>query len=80
MPSSMNGNRIKLFVAPTSFITSISRRRANIATRIELKMSITLAPDSTIDSRSTMPWNDVNQVRMASTSSRPVWTDITPGR
>ena len=39
MPSTMNGTRMNQFVAPTSFITSISRRRANIATRIVLRMS-----------------------------------------
>ena len=38
-PSSMNGTRMNQLVAPTSFITSISRRRANIAMRIELRMS-----------------------------------------
>ena len=40
MPSTMNGTRMNQFVAPTSFITSISRRRANIATRIVLRMSM----------------------------------------
>ena len=39
MPSTMKGTRMNQFVAPTSFITSISRRRANIATRIVLTMS-----------------------------------------
>src|SRR5438067_808303 len=38
-PSAMNGIRMNQFVAPTSFITSISRRRANIAMRIEFTMS-----------------------------------------
>ena len=33
-PSSMNGPRTNQFVAPTSFITSISRRRAKIESRI----------------------------------------------
>ena len=33
-PSSMNGPRMNQFVAPTSFITSISRRRAKIESRI----------------------------------------------
>ena len=33
-PSSMNGRRMNQSVAPTSFITSISRLRANIAVRI----------------------------------------------
>ena len=35
----MNGTRMNQLVAPTSFITSISRRRANIAIRMVLRMS-----------------------------------------
>ena len=46
MPSTMNGTRMNQFVAPTSFITSISRRRANIATRIVLRMSMRAATRS----------------------------------
>ena len=46
MPSTMNGTRMNQFVAPTSFITSISRRRANIATRIVLRMSMSAATSS----------------------------------
>ena len=38
-PSSMNGSRMNQLVAPTSFITSISRRRANIAVRIVFQIS-----------------------------------------
>ena len=38
-PSSMNGTRMNQLVAPTSFITSISRRRANMAVRMVLRMS-----------------------------------------
>ena len=34
MPSSTNGPRTNQFEAPTSFITSISRRRAKIESRI----------------------------------------------
>ncbi len=33
-PSAMNGIRTNQFDAPTSFMTSISRRRANVARRI----------------------------------------------
>ena len=33
-PSAMNGTRTNQFDAPTSFMTSISRRRANVASRI----------------------------------------------
>ena len=35
-PSAMNGTRTNQFDAPTSFMTSISRRRANVASRIVL--------------------------------------------
>jgi hypothetical protein len=35
----MNGTRMNQLVAPTSFITSISRRRANMAMRMVLRMS-----------------------------------------
>ena len=37
-PSAMNGTRTNQFDAPTSFMTSISRRRANVASRIVLTM------------------------------------------
>ena len=45
----MNGNRMNQLVAPTSFITSISRRRANIAVRIVFQISRTDANSSTPD-------------------------------
>ena len=38
IPSAMNGTRTNQFDAPTSFITSISRRRANVASRIVFTM------------------------------------------
>ena len=38
-PSSMNGPRTNQFVAPTSFITSISRRREKIESRIVFEIS-----------------------------------------
>ena len=43
----MNGTRMNQLVAPTSFMTSISRRRANIAMRIVLRMSRHAAMSST---------------------------------
>ncbi len=43
----MNGPRTNQFVAPTSFITSISRRREKIESRIVLAISSTDAPRST---------------------------------
>ena len=44
----MNGPRTNQFVAPTSFITSISRRREKIESRIVFAISSTDAPRSTI--------------------------------
>ena len=48
-PSSMNGTRMNQSVAPTSFITSISRRRANIAVRIVFQISRIAANSRVID-------------------------------
>ena len=47
VPSSMNGNRMNQFVAPTSFITSISRRRLSTASWMALKISSTAPKSST---------------------------------
>ena len=51
MPSITNGQRMNQSVAPTSFITSISRRRENSDRRIVLEISSTLATTSRIASR-----------------------------
>ena len=48
-PSSMNGMRMNQSVAPTSFITSISRLRANMAVRIVFQISKMAAKSRTID-------------------------------
>ena len=48
MPSSMNGRRTNAFVAPTSFITSISRRREKIESRIVFWIRTTAATPSRI--------------------------------
>ncbi len=45
----MNGRRMNQLVAPTSFITSISRRRANIAVRIVFQINRIEANKSTPD-------------------------------
>ena len=47
MPSAMNGTRTNQFDAPTSFITSISRLRANVANRIVLTIRNNDEPRST---------------------------------
>ena len=44
----MNGPRTNQFVAPTSFITSISRRREKIESRIVFAISSVEAISSTI--------------------------------
>ena len=50
-PSSMNGPRTNQFVAPTSFITSISRRREKIANRIVFPISSVEETSRTITAR-----------------------------
>ena len=49
----MNGMRMNQSVAPTSFITSISRRRANIAVRIVFQIS-RIAANSRVTDRITV--------------------------
>ena len=41
----MNGTRTNQFVAPTSFMISISRRRANMAVRMVFQISMTAASE-----------------------------------
>ena len=55
----MNGRRMNQFVAPTSFITETSRRRAKMAMRMVFKMST--AADSSSTSATTMKthWSTV---------------------
>src|SRR6266513_2166954 len=50
-PSSMKGPRMNQFVAPTSFITSISRRREKIANRIVFPISSVEETSRTITAR-----------------------------
>ena len=45
----MKGTRINQLVAPTSFMTSISRRRANMAVLMVFQMRATATPKSTTD-------------------------------
>ena len=78
MPSAMNGMRTNQFDAPTSFITSISRRRANVARRIVLTMR------NSDDASSTNEITTKIQRTVLVTSMRPfsaspgVSTDSTP--
>ena len=80
MPSAMNGTRTNQFDAPTSFITSISRRRANVARRIVFTMRN--SDDASRTSESTMKIHRtvlVTSIRPFSaspgvpTSSTPCW-------
>ena len=52
----MNGPRTYQFVAPTSFITSISRRREKIDSRIVFAMRIVEAASSTITAMRKTIW------------------------
>ena len=78
-PSSMNGPRTNQFVAPTSFITSISRRRAKIDSRIVFAIrSVDAVTSRTIATRKTI------QITSATVSTRfvvlsPQLTSFTPG-
>ena len=77
----MNGIRMNQLVAPTSFITSISRRRANIAMRMVLKIS-TMAAIAARRRRwpRTMPLRKPEQPLHASGwSSSALTTSNTPG-
>ena len=78
-PSTMNGPRTNQLVAPTSFITSISRRRAKIESRIVLAISSVEA----IRSRST-PIRQTTEMIPPTLSTRcevvpPSLTSSTPG-
>ena len=79
MPSSTNGHRMNQLVAPTSFITSISRLRANIAVRIVFQMSVTeTAPRMTAPATVTT-LKKLDSVRTKATTSRAEVTRYTPG-
>ncbi len=75
----MNGSRMNQLVAPTSFITETSRRRAKMAMRMVLRMS------TDADSRSTTATERNTHWRMRITLCMVLicWpgylTDCTPG-
>ena len=80
VPSSMNGNRTYQLEAPTSFITSMSWRRAKMAVRMVLAISNSAASSTTMAMMSTNTltfWLFCWSVRMTSTGS-VTWR--TPGR
>ncbi|MNI75110.1 hypothetical protein D3C73_1312360 [compost metagenome] len=54
-PSTKKGHLINVFVAPTSFIMPISRRRANIVTRIVLEIrNIATSPKPPTNAKPTL--------------------------
>ena len=76
----MKGPRTNQFVAPTSFITSISRRRAKIESRIVFAMSSVDAVTS-----STIATRKMIEIHFATLSTRfvvssPHFTSFTPGQ
>ena len=76
----MNGPRTNQFVAPTSFITSISRRREKIERRIVFAISSVEAISSTITAaRKTISITRATR-RIRSAVSLPYLTLSTPGR
>ena len=78
-PSSMNGPRMNQFVAPTSFITSISRRRAKIDRRIVFAIrSVDAVTSSTTATRKTTQITSAI-VRTRRAVELPQWTSSTPG-
>ena len=75
----MNGPRMNQFVAPTSFITSISRRREKIESRIVFAISIVAAT-----SRIAVAIVKITSITCATWSTRlesclPVSISATPG-
>ena len=76
----MNGPRTNQFVAPTSFITSISRRREKIERRIVFAIRSVEAISSTITAaRKTISITRATR-RIRSAVSLPYLTLSTPGR
>ena len=75
----MNGMRMNQFVAPTSFITSISRRRANIAVRMVFQMRPMATASKTSDMMSVTLRTKPERVDMTSNSSSASATASTPG-
>ncbi|CAB4871773.1 unannotated protein [freshwater metagenome] len=75
----MNGMRMNQFVAPTSFITSISLRLANIAVRIVFQIRPTAVPSRTIHSAVVTHRMKPDSLLMTLTYSAGERTSSTPG-
>ena len=59
MPSDMKGTRMNQLVAPTSFITDTSRRRAKMAMRMVFRMSTAAEISSTTATTMKTHWRMV---------------------
>ena len=70
----MNGPRMNQFVAPTSFITSISRRRAKIESRIVLAIRSVEATTSMMTAMRKTSEMTFAIVRMRWVTLLPQWT------
>ena len=79
-PSNMKGMRMNQLVAPTNFITSISRRRANIAVLMVFQMRATATPKSTTDITMVTVRTKPDNVEMTWNSSSASETPSTLGR
>ena len=79
VPSSMNGIRMNQLVAPTSFMTSISWRRAPMAVKTVLRMSSADTPTSTTAAISSAWLTRVEKSSIWRMASVAVATSRTPG-
>ncbi len=75
----MYGMRMNQLVAPTSFMTSISRRRANMAMRMVLKIRITATTSRTVAAMATTRLTAAVSASMVLIVSAAVTTSRTPG-
>ena len=78
-PSNMNGTRMNQLVAPTNFITSMSRRRENNAIRMVFKISTAAATRRTMAMMITRWRKPLDRSSMARMVSLAVTTLATPG-
>ena len=79
MPSDMNGSRMNQLVAPTSFITETSRRRAKIAIRIVFRINTPAESSSTNATATNTHCNTVIVSSMAWICWLGAWARSTPG-
>ena len=75
----MNGTRMNQLVAPTSFITSISRRRANMAIRMALRISSSAATSRPAPTTNMARWAKFDTPVTVLTLSLTSLASSTPG-